>query len=204
MKPLIQALCGAALALPATLVASADYFRWEMVELPASSGAACGNGTPYRFFVNRTPLSRDLVLVYEGGGACWDQKACLGEGSLGAANPDGIPPDYMQQLNTAAFGLVTPFSSRNDPFQAVQTQSWNIVYLPYCTGDVHSGSKIRSYNDAYPDTPRVQYHQGQANIRGAAQWLRDSLGRPNKLLLTGFSAGGVGSTVTYDLVRTAL
>lgn len=203
-KLLTHTLFGTALAVLGPLALSADYFRWEMVELPASSGAACGNGTPYRFFVNRTPLSKDLVLIYEGGGACWDQNACLGIGDLSAANPDGIPPDYLQQLNTAAYGLVTPFSARNDPFQAVQTQSWNIVYIPYCTGDVHSGSKVVTYADADPAHPRVEYHRGQANIRGAAQWLRDNLGRPNKLMLTGFSAGGVGSTVTYDIVRSTL
>src|SRR5882724_7717593 len=127
-------ISGSVLALATPWVA-AGYFQWDMVELPASSGAACGNGTPYRFFVNRTPLSKSMVIVYEGGGACWDQNACLGIGPLSASNPDGIPPDYMQQLSGAAFGLVTPFSARSDPFQAVQTQSWNIVYLPYCTGD---------------------------------------------------------------------
>jgi hypothetical protein len=197
-------LAGGLLALAAPW-AAAGYFQWDMVELPASSGAACGNGTPYRFFVNRTPVSKSVVVVYEGGGACWDQNACLGIGPLSASNPDGIPPDYMHRIDTtAAFGLVTPFSSRNDPFQAVQTQSWNIVYLPYCTGDVHSGSKIAVYDDVDPAHPRTQYHRGQANIRAAAQWLRDNIGQPQDMLLTGFSAGGVGSTVTYGLMRDAL
>jgi hypothetical protein len=195
---------GTLLALAAPW-AAAGYFQWDMVELPAASGAACGNGTPYRFFVNRTPLSKNLVAVFEGGGACWDQNACLGIGPLSASNPDGIPPDYMQHLdNMAAKGLVTPFSSRSDPFQKVQTQSWNIVYLPYCTGDVHSGSKITVYDDADPANPRTQYHHGQANIRAAAQWLRDNLGQPQDMMLTGFSAGGVGSTVTYGIVRDTL
>ena len=188
----------------ATPWAAAGYFQWDMVELPAASGASCGNGTPYRIFVNRTPLTKNTVLMYEGGGACWDQNACLGIGPLSAANPDGIPPDYLQQFNSAAYGLVTPFSSRNNPFQQVQTQSWNIVYVPYCTGDVHSGSKVAVYDDVDPTKPRTQYHRGQANIRAAAQWLRDNLGQPKDLVLTGFSAGGVGSTVTYSIVRDIL
>lgn len=198
-----RGLAALALALPLP-PAVAGFFQWEMVELPVASGASCGNGTPYRFFVNRTPLSRDLVMVYEGGGACWDQAACEGRGPLSAANPDGIPPDYLQQLNTAAYGLVTPFSSRNNPFQAVSTQAWNIVYLPYCTGDVHSGSKVTVYADDNPAAPRTQFHRGQANIRGAAAWLRQNLGQPRDLLLTGFSAGGVGSTTTYPFVRDTL
>jgi dienelactone hydrolase len=199
---LVKCLGAATLAL-AVPWATAGYFQWETVELPASSGASCGNGTPYRFFVNRTPLSRDLAVTYEGGGACWDQKACLGEGKLGATNPNGVPPDYMRSINVA-FGLVTPFSARNDPAQAVQTQSWNLVFLPYCTGDVHGGSKVTVYDDAYPDTPRLQYHRGQANVSAAAAWLRANLGQPAKMMLTGYSAGGVGSTVTYALMRNTL
>jgi hypothetical protein len=202
MKAITRILSALALTVLAPL-ASAGYYQWDMVELPPESGAACGDGSPYRFFVNRTPLSKDVAITYEGGGACWDQKACLGESALGAANPNGIPPNYMHTLNVA-FGLVTPFSSRNDPAQAVQTQSWNLVFMPYCTGDVHSGSKVAVYADAYPDQPRVEYHRGQANIAAASAWLRANLGQPRKLMLTGYSAGGVGSTVTYALMRNTL
>lgn len=188
--------------LCATPFAWAGYFQWDMVELPPESGAACGDGSPYRFFVNRTPLNTNVAMVYEGGGACWDQKACLGEGRLGATNPNGIPTNYMQTVNVA-YGLVTPFNARNSP-QAVSTQDWNMVFLPYCTGDVHSGSKLTVYDDAYPDRPRVQHHAGQANIRAAAAWLRANLGQPDQLMLTGYSAGGVGSTTTYAMVRETL
>jgi hypothetical protein len=186
------------------MFAQAQYYQWATVTLPASSGASCGNGTPYRFFVNRALFTRDLVVVYEGGGACWDQAACEGRGRLSASNPNGVPSDYLSQFNTAAYGLVTPFSSRLNPFQGVRTQSWNQVYLPYCTGDVHTGSQVRVYDDANPAAPRVQYHRGQANVRAAAQWLRSNLGRPNQMVLTGFSAGGVGSSATYPIMRDTL
>jgi hypothetical protein len=166
--------------------------------------AACGNGAPNRFFVNRTPFSNDTVVIYEGGGACWDQASCEGTGKLSASNPKGIPSNYMADLNTAFFGSVTPFSARLHPFDRMRTQAWNIVYLPYCTGDVHSGSKVRVYADRDAAHPRVQYHRGYANVKGAAQWLRNQWGQPGELLLTGFSAGGVGSTTTYAVVRQAL
>ncbi|CAN5409274.1 pectin acetylesterase-family hydrolase [soil metagenome] len=185
--------------------AQAGYFQWDVVQLPASSGASCGNGTPYRFFVNRTPFTRNTTVLYEGGGACWDQAACEGQGPLHAANTDGIPADYMQRLDTqAVLGLVTPFTARLDPFQAAPTQLWNMVFLPYCTGDVHTGSATRIYSDSNPATPRVQYFRGQANVRAAAAWLRANLGKPNDLLITGFSAGGVGATATYALMRDTL
>ena len=34
--------------------APTTFNKWEAIEAPASSGASCGNGSPYRFFVNRT------------------------------------------------------------------------------------------------------------------------------------------------------
>ena len=200
---MLRLLASAALVLAAPL-AGAGYFQWDMVELPAASGASCGNGTPYRFFVNRTPFNKNLVLMYEGGGACWDQNACLGVGPLSASNPDGIPPDYLSQFNTAAYGFVTPFTARSDPWQKVSSQSWTLVYLPYCTGDVHSGNKVTVYDDVDAANPRTQYHRGAVNIQAASKWLRDNLGRPKDLLLTGFSAGGTGSTTTYAMVRDTL
>ncbi|WP_374673342.1 pectin acetylesterase-family hydrolase [Ideonella sp.] len=197
----------AALALAAWLAApaaQAAWFVWETVELSLATGASCGNGTPYRFFVNRTPLNGHVAISFEGGGACWDQDACEGRGEYSATNPDGIPADYLAQPNAAAGGLVTPFTARVDPFQSVQTQDWTLVYLPYCTGDVHTGSTVRVYGDQRPDAPRVQYHAGQANVRAAADWMRRHLGRPDKLLLTGFSAGGVGATAQHAIVRDRL
>jgi hypothetical protein len=194
----LKLAAGVVMATAVPLVMAAD-FQWEMVELPTSSGAACGDGSPYRFFVNRNPLSTDMVIVYEGGGACWDQKGCQG---AAAVNPNGIPADYMNQAPMG--GNVTPFSGRFDPYQYAQTQSWNIVYMPYCTGDLHAGNKVTVYTDSDPANPRVQYHRGYVNQQGAAAWLRANFGRPTRLLMTGFSAGGVGSTLNYAVMRDTL
>ena len=197
-------LIGLGLALGGGLV-QAGYLTWETVELPLSSGASCGNGTPYRFFVNRTPFNRHYALTFEGGGACWGQDACEGKTTLGAWNPDGIHTNYLTDLGKAPHGgLISPLSARIDPFQSVRTQAWNLVYLPYCTGDVHVGNATRVYAEARPASPRVQYHRGQANIRAASEWLRSHERQVDQLMLTGFSAGGVGSTVNYAVVRDTL
>ena len=84
---LASALTLAAL-IPAT--AMAGYYTWDTVTPAASTGASCGNGTPYRFFVNRTTNAANMaktVIVFEGGGACWEQNACqMKDGVLGATN----------------------------------------------------------------------------------------------------------------------
>ena len=218
MRPMIRLAALSACVLP--LAASAGYFQWEAVELPASTGASCGNGSPYRFFVNRTPFTTKTVVIFEGGGACWDQNACAGKGEgplglsiLSASNPNGVPADYMTNIfsilngglsGVALGGLITPFSARLHPLQSVQTQSWNIVYAPYCTGDVHTGNKVTVYNDADASTPRTQYHRGSVNGYAMAQWLGKNFKQPERLLVTGFSAGGAGATANYGWVRLAM
>jgi hypothetical protein len=190
-----------------SLAAQAAYFKWETIELPASSGASCGNGTPYRFFVNRTPFTSKTVVMYEGGGACWEQATCANTGGvkLAAVNPDGIPTNYMSDWNRQAhWGLVTPFTARIDPLTSVQTQSWNIVYVPYCTGDVHTGNKITVYSDSDPANPLAWYHRGAINAKAVTAWMAANMSKPEQLLLTGFSAGGVGSTANYPQMRTGL
>ncbi len=180
-----------------------SYYKWESVELPASTGASCGNGTPYRFFINRTPKTTKTVVVFEGGGACWAKGPCQGEGGLlGASNPNGVPANYMSSLSMAAYGLVTPFTARLHPFNNVQTQSWNIIYVPYCTGDVHSGNKIALYPDADPSKPALSYHhKGAVNGDALASWMAANMPKPDHLLVTGFSAGGAGATSNYSTLR---
>ncbi len=201
--------------LLAPVLSQAGYFSWDKVELPKSSGASCGNGTPYKFFVNRTPFTTKTIVIMEGGGACFDQNACLWKGSFfGGSNPNGIPDNYMTGLvsslenaagsayapiNGGALPL-TPFASRTSSSK-VQTQSWNIVYMPQCTGDVFTGNKVSVYNDADPAHPLTYYHRGDVNSRLVATWMAANMKKPAHLLMYGFSAGAIGVTAHYGDFR---
>ncbi|TBO31389.1 hypothetical protein EYS42_09130 [Aquabacterium lacunae] len=188
--------------------APTSFNKWEMIEFPASTGASCGNGSPYRIFINRTTTAADkakTVVMFEGGGACWEQNACQQkDGVLGATNYNGIKENYMTGGGLALYGWVTPFTSRNHPLQKVQTQSWNIIYAPYCTGDVHSGNKSNVYGDADPKTAITYRHKGFMNGQAIANWMGKHLPKQDKLLVTGFSAGGAGATSMYGLIRLAV
>lgn len=188
--------------------APTTFNKWETIEVPAATGAACGNGSPFRFFVNRTTTAANknkTVVMFEGGGACWAQGTCTGEGGLlGASNPNGVPADYLTAgKGLSVFGLVTPFTARFHPLQKVQTQSWNIVYVPYCTGDVFTGNKVNIYDDKDPTQPTTYYHRGFRNGEAVANWLGRYLPNQDHLLVTGFSAGGAGATAMYGLIRLA-
>ncbi len=178
------------------------YNSWQTVRLHPATGAVCGNGSPYKFFVNRVPNTRNTLVYMEGGGACWDYASCSGqEGIRGARNPNGVPDDYMNLFNPGA-SLVSPFVTRISPFDAVKTQGWNLVYIPYCTGDIYSGDRVAVYADpSGQNTPLIWHHNGIRNVRAVVGWLKDNLPRPTQMLSTGCSAGGVGSLTNYQPLR---
>lgn len=48
-------------------------------------GGECADGTPYKYFVKERPESDNVLVLYEGGGACWSYETCsAAEGNLGA------------------------------------------------------------------------------------------------------------------------
>lgn len=184
------------------VVNGGNDFAWEKVEAP---GALCGNGSQYKFFVHRTQ-SPNVLFYLEGGGACWDYDTCSGRaGVLGAANPNGIEDDYMQQLkakyvspivNGADPGL--PFRSRTD----LVTKDWNVVYLPYCTGDVHTGQAVTTYDDPTgAEPPLTFHHDGFQNALAAMGWTHQNFPSIDKLFVSGFSAGGTGTSALYWFIR---
>lgn len=179
-----------------------NYGVWQTIKLSPQTGAVCGNGSQYKFFVNRVPHTRNTIIYMEGGGACWDYASCTGQtGVRGARNPNGIPDDYMNLLNPGA-SLVSPFVTRLSPFDAVKTQGWNMIYVPYCTGDIYSGDRVAVYNDpAGVKPPLVWHHNGTRNVRAVVSWLKDNLPRPTQMLSTGCSAGGAGSLTNYGPLR---
>src|SRR5690606_10528792 len=137
------------------------------------------------------PNTSNMLIYMEGGGACWDYASCSGQtGVSGARNPDGIPDDYLALLNPGA-SLVSPLVFRDHPWSRVKTQNWNLVYVPYCTGDIYAGDRIAEYPNPDGGPPLIWHHNGLRNVRAVLSWIRDNLQRPAQLLSSGCSAGGV-------------
>ena len=187
------------------IVDGGNDYAWETVEVP---GTLCSNGSQYRFFAYDSPTSNNLLIMFEGGGACWDYPSCSGQtGILGAANPNGIAPDYITQFQAQ---YVSPLVNGADPgipfrpLNPIATNGWDVVYMPYCTGDTHVGNNVVTYNDpSGQDPPIVFRHVGFNNTVAALDWLATRFPNVNKLLINGFSAGGVASSaVFYEARRT--
>ena len=62
---------------------------------------------------------------------------------------------------------------RLHPWTRVKTQNWNMVYVPYCTGDIYSGDKVAVYQDPTGQKPQlIWHHNGLRNTRAVTAWLR--------------------------------
>jgi hypothetical protein len=174
----------------------ASYRRWEKIEIP---GTRCGNDSQYKVFANFSDTSDNLVVVMEPGGACWDYESCTGaNGIRGAANVDGVTDEHY----TAA-PIISPFLNRGADDSP--SRDWNMVYLPYCTGDVFTGNRVVTYRDESGANPDVTFHHnGHANTTAVVSWLDANFTHIPKLLVTGCSAGGVGALVNYHFLRNGL
>jgi len=188
------------------VVNGGNNYNWQRVALP---GTICGNGSQYKFWYYDSPTSNNMVVMFEGGGACWDYDTCSGRaGVLGASNPNGLPDNYIDGM---AARYVSPIVNGADPglpFRSkrnIATNGWDVVYMPYCTGDVHTGNSVATYVDQTgANPPIVWHHAGHYNTIAAANFLHARFPSVGKLLVTGFSAGGVGTATNYYTMRRTL
>jgi hypothetical protein len=172
-----------------------QYDTWLKIEPP---GVVCGNNSQYKIFVNYSDKSDNLVVVFEPGGACWDYDSCAGRNGIrGAANIDGLEDNHWE---IASF--ISPFLSRFDDTNP--SRDWNMVYVPYCTGDVHTGNNVVTYQSGTADPDVTFRHEGHRVTQSIVEWLDGHFTHVPKLLVTGCSAGGAGSLVNYRFLRNGI
>lgn len=188
-----------------------EFGSWVKFE---PEGATCSNGDPYAFYVEFSETSDNIVMYFMGGGGCWDYDSCVGGGARGAANPNGLPDDYANVHTTFELGdaelainvnQVYPLLN-NDPAVSPMAD-WNKVFVPYCTGDVYSGSITNTYQDPDGVEPDAVFaHVGHTNVVKMTEMLNEMFGAApeKKLFVGGCSAGGAGAIVNYYFLRTGI
>jgi hypothetical protein len=161
---------------------------WTWVPLP---GTTCGDGSTAGIGVNLASQSPDLLVYLEGGGGCWDATTCF---VLDTAIQISAP--YTQaQFDTDVAGLnASGMFSRQDAASAFAGASF--VYVPYCTGDVHAGTAVRSYDVG--GQSRTVHHTGGLNMQVFVEAVHATLPNLTRIWLTGSSAGGYGATLNLS------
>jgi hypothetical protein len=103
--------------------------------------------------------------------------------------------------NTEGMGIFDTDNPLN-PFK-----DWSFVYIPYCTGDIHWGANDKTYADYlgwYGAVGTVTiHHRGFVNFQVVLKWIKDNFRRPNKIFVTGSSAGGYGAILGFPYIKKA-
>jgi Pectinacetylesterase len=147
----------------------APLLPWTAVPV---AGTLCRDGTPTGYAINVNPRSRKLLIFLEGGGACFNELSCR-------QNPESWPPNDASITRSMSRNWIMSRASQDSPFR-----EWNLAYIPYCSGDVHTGSAMSGYL-GQPQIGHLNYKKDLAELVAR---FRDV----DQVVLAGVSAGGFG------------
>lgn len=173
--------------------AAGESDPWRFVPI---GGMRCGGGTPTGIGLAPGPRSDQLFVILMGGGACWDVNSCFV--LRAAAN---LEEGYgATQFERDKAGLAAaPLLDRSDPENPFRDATF--VFIPYCTGDMHAGSRTMRY-EALGATRDI-HHVGALNLDAALAHLRATSPEVAQVWLYGLSAGGYGAAFNWTRVGAA-
>ncbi|MGB8331627.1 MAG: pectin acetylesterase-family hydrolase [Polyangiales bacterium] len=145
----------------------------------------CMQGSEYRYFAKRGSVNK-LLMYYQGGGACWDNLTCGGTPLTGAICKTSAASDDPNSFSAGFADL----SNENNPFR-----DWNIVFVTYCTCDIHFGDATQDYGGVTVE------HKGYHNSKVAEKWAREHFLNPETVFVTGSSAGAYGAWFNAPLLH---
>lgn len=213
VRPARAVLTALALSLLGAVLPAAAQAAWQTIANPppvvgadGQMHAATCSGYPgtdptYRFWVRPGDPTK-LAVVFDGGGACWDNLTCSnpfgGDGLLTFYSPD-IPAG----ADPSGYGGLLDMANPANP-----VAGWTVVAVPYCTGDVHLGSADRTYRTVgHKGLPRdlTIHHRGYDNFMVVLDWITRNVPQAGvaDLLVTGASAGGYGAAGLFPWVAQA-
>ena len=151
------------------------------MKILAGGKTRCARGGPYAFWLRKGDPER-LLVFFQGGGGCFDQRTC----AVGSTwFDDRVDAGDDPKLN----GGILDLDDARNPFK-----DWSVVYIPSCTGDVHVGSRTVRYG-------RITVQQyGWVNAQAALRRAYRDVPEPKTVLVAGCSAGSVGSAFHADSI----
>lgn len=173
---------GGVLALGAAAAPQTPTLPAGWTKIEPGGETICSTGTPYAFYVHPGTVNR-LVVYFEGGGACWDENTCSNPGLYyddSVEDAEDNPANHPQGM--------ADLDNPENPFK-----DWYQVFVPYCTGDIHWGNQTTTYHWGGAD--HTINHKGFANVSAVLDWIEANFSKPEKLFVTGCSAGAYGSVM---------
>jgi hypothetical protein len=160
---------------------SANPAGWEQI-VPGGD-CQCSEGSEFSFWVREANPNK-VVFFFQDGGNCFSAETCAADSGLyNTAITEG--PD--------AGGVFDSADERN-PFA-----DYSIVFVPYCTGDVHLGDATTEYAPGLT----IQ-HKGYVNGTAALDHLASNFPGATDVVVMGESAGSVAAPLYAGLVSDRL
>ena len=133
----------------------------------------------------RVGSPKKLAIYVNGGGACFNDETC-------ASNPKSFDQNDWSSLS-AAYAHSGIFDADNDKNPL---KDFSFVFVPYCTGDVHSGTKPNGRALGLADTQR---YVGSYNFIKSMDFIQPYFdhNKVEEVVLFGLSAGGYGVYVNF-------
>lgn len=139
----------------------------------------CSRGSDFLFLVRKGSVNR-VVIDFMGGGACWNEQSC----SFADAIFNEDLSAFEDVSGESDLDGIYDVSNEANPFK-----DWYHVVVPYCTGDIHWGDSVVDYG---ADAGTI-HHKGAVNTRAVLDWMGKSFSAPDKIFVTGCSAGAYGA-----------
>ena len=170
-------------------------------------GALSRDGSPAGFYYKySTTGDKNLLIYLAGGGLCADNFFCnmnppnktasltaesVGSGVFNIFGPDIEAQDpTLERWNSGIF--------KDDPANPVK--DWNMIFIPYVTGDLFGGAKP---NGTVPDVEGTFQFVGHFNMMKFVARIVPTFAEAQTVLLTGSSAGGIGALLTAPYLMDA-
>jgi hypothetical protein len=165
--------------------------QWTWVDFPDSK---CASGTPTGIAINPHAGATNVLFYFEGGGSCSTGDNCWGPMPT-ANNVAGYDSTTFQNAVQRNYPILNRGHAGN-PFAAL-----NMVYVPYCTGDLHSGTleKDLMVNGAVKPT----YFWGARDLDLFLARVVPTFAGAKRVWIAGTSAGGYGTFLMFDHVARA-
>ncbi|KAE8973866.1 hypothetical protein PR003_g26149 [Phytophthora rubi] len=147
----------------------------------------------FQVFPNTDYDKSKLMIFFQGGGGCTDESTCafglecsLAENAL-----------FTTVATVRGAGVIDRFMVDN------MFRDWNVVFVPYCTGDVHVGNKVfpafESGIEKSLGNPQClgkdfpMHMNGYNNSKSALDWALQNFPNVENLVVGGASAGSLAA-----------
>lgn len=160
---------------------------WQTIK--PGGDTSCSDGSDYAFHVKRGDPDKVFIFL-NGGGACWDARTC----ETRNGNQTFVPRVDLPHNHPRNHGGIFNFSRTDNP-----ARDWTLVFVPYCTGDIHLGAKDAVYEAADGQAFTIR-HRGAVNAQSALDWVSGNYS-PQQIVVSGASAGALSAPVYAEAMR---